>query len=33
MMVMYEQVFCFYKDKAGTYVIRARCDHPDLHRP
>ena len=33
MMVVYRIGFLIYKDKAGTYVIRARCDHPDLYQP
>ena len=32
MMVVYRIGFLIYKDKAGTYVIRARCDHPDLYQ-
>ena len=33
MMVVYRTGFLLYKDKAGTYVIRAGCDHPDLYQP
>ena len=32
-VVVYRTGFLIYKDKAGTYVIRAGCDHPDLYQP